>query len=201
MDDKAEQWQNEQTLAVCVDSLTQAFQDDPALTWLLGGNAEDRVARLKVFFPSVQHHAHRLGLVFTAQDQAGVSLWRAPGASQSSTYEMLPSAPALLRVFGFSLGRALKLNDAIHARHPASDDFYHLQYVGVRPAAQGKGLGRTVIQAGLQIADAAEKCVVLETATPSNVSIYQRMGFEVTEEWQLNDDAPMFWTMERPPQR
>ncbi len=36
---------------------------------------------------------------------------------------------------------------------------------------------------------------VLETATPSNVGLYQRLGYEVMSEWDVPKGGPHFWTM------
>ena len=50
------------------------------------------------------------------------------------------------------------------------------------------------------VARAAEQGlgVLLETATPDNVAIYTRLGFEIIEEWQVPDGGPQFWTMVHP---
>ena len=64
-----------------------------------------------------------------------------------------------------------------------------------RPAGQGQGVGGALLRAGL--ARAAGQPCYLETATPSNVGLYQAHGFGVRNEWQ-HGDAPNFWSMWHP---
>ena len=44
---------------------------------------------------------------------------------------------------------------------------------------------------------AAERGVlsVLETATESNVGLYQRLGYATISEWDVAGGGPHFWTM------
>jgi predicted N-acetyltransferase YhbS len=67
----------------------------------------------------------------------------------------------------------------------------------VRPGAQGKGWGGLAIRAGIAEANRLGVDTCLETAKQSNVGIYQRLGFEVVDEWQV-PGGPRFWTMVRP---
>ena len=55
--------------------------------------------------------------------------------------------------------------------------------------------GLALLRAGL--ARAAGQPCYLETATPSNVGLYQAHGFAVRNEWQ-HGDAPNFWSMWHP---
>jgi len=57
-----------------------------------------------------------------------------------------------------------------------------------------RGLG-AAMSAGL--ARAGGQPCYLETATPSNVGLYQAHGFAVRNEWQ-HGDAPHFWSMWHP---
>ncbi len=179
------------------ETLSQAFRDDPAICWVLKGDPESRQKSLLKMFPAVVAASSRSGLVRATEDGAAVSLWRNPDALQPGLIETMSALPVLLGIFGLRLPRALRLNAYMYSKHPDVGAFYYLQYVGVRPRYQGKGLGRQVIGAGLSIADSEERPVVLETANPDNVPLYQRMGFDVVEEWQVAAGAPKFWTMLR----
>ena len=71
----------------------------------------------------------------------------------------------------------------------------YLKMAGVRPDCQGKGLGGLAIRAGLAEAAGLGVPAVLETATPSNVGLYQRLGFATLSEWDVAGGGPHFWTM------
>ncbi len=103
----------------------------------------------------------------------------------------------MLRTFGAAIGRAITIAEAIDAHHPKGYDFWYLHYAGVRPECQGKGWGGTAIRAGVAHAEAEGKPIYLETATETNVGLYQRLGFTVIGEWDVPRGGPHFWSMQR----
>ena len=177
--------------------LADAFQDDPALSWLLP-NPELRRARLRLFFAAMVKADRKAGMILASPGDEVVTLWRAPGQTKPGLIETLGEGWPMLRTFGTALGRAMTVSSAMAAHHPAPDDFWYLQYAGVAPAAQGKGWGGAAIRAGIAQAAAASKPVMLETAKESNVAIYLRLGFKVIDVWQVPKGGPQFWTMFRP---
>lgn len=62
--------------------------------------------------------------------------------------------------------------------------------------AQGTGKGGAVIRAGLERVNAEGLPACLETAKETNIGLYRRFGFEVTEEWRLPGGPPV-WSMVR----
>ena len=106
---------------------------------------------------------------------------------------------ALVASFGLALPRGLKVQAGIDAHRPAGK-YWYLHYVGVRAAEQGKGHGGRIIRAQTAIADEQGLPCWLETATPANVGLYQRLGFVVQTEWDVAGGGPHFWGMWREPQ-
>lgn len=76
---------------------------------------------------------------------------------------------------------------------------WFLGTVGVHPAAQGKGLGRAVLEPGIQAAAEAQVPASLETADPRDVAFYRKLGFEAVAEVDIPDNGPKTWCMLRPP--
>ncbi|WP_292946393.1 GNAT family N-acetyltransferase [Novosphingobium sp.] len=183
--------------AVLIRTLARAFQDDPALSWILP-DPELRRLRLPRLFAVMIKADRRAGMILSAPNGEVVTLWRAPGQTKAGLVETLAEGWPMLRTFGRALGRAIMVSEAMAAHHPAPDDYWYLQYAGVDPAAQGKGWGGAAIRAGLAHAEAAGKPALLETAKEANLAIYLRLGFEVLEEWQVPKGGPRFWTMVRP---
>ncbi len=178
------------------DTLGLAFQNDPAVGWILP-DAGERARRLPMMFDLIVPGDLAAGVAFASPGGEGVTLWRAPGRAETGKLEMLRLIVPLLRTFGTALGRAMRIADAIEAHHPKGFDYWYLHYAGVRPAHQGKGWGGAAIRAGLARAEADRKPAWLETATPENVGLYQRLGFEVTQEWDVPGGGPHFWSMIR----
>ncbi|MEE4154855.1 MAG: GNAT family N-acetyltransferase [Erythrobacter sp.] len=177
-------------------TLARAFQDDPAFGWVFPDTAR-RAEVLRGFFGISAAQSLRHGWVLASREREAAALWYPPGVVTDGLLQTIADTVRLAAIFGRDLPRGLRLGEAIHAHHPKPQPYWYLRYVGVDPAAQGKGRGGAILRAGIEQA-ARNRCgVLLETATPTNVAIYTRLGFEVCEEWQPPGGAPTFWTMVR----
>jgi GNAT superfamily N-acetyltransferase len=79
--------------------------------------------------------------------------------------------------------------------HP-QESHYYLEYLGVTPEYQGRGLGSAILKYVTTKADEENTGCYLETASPNNVSLYQRYGFDVFAE--KNIIGLKSWFMWRP---
>lgn len=160
-------------LDACVDVLTAAFADYP-FSWRAAA-AGDRHARLRAYQELLLREVglpH--GRVHVLDGPGGidaVAVWSVPGDE--------PAAP-------------------VPGACRPEDPVWFLTTVGVRPARQGRGLGRAVLAPGLAAADAAGRDAFLETADPANVAIYTRWGFRVVAEEVPPHGGPRTWGMRRP---
>ena len=174
--------------------LAAAFIDDPALAWIFPAAAR-RPAQLTRFFGLITHADARLPLAQVALGPdggiAGAALWRPPGGWALPTASLIANVPRLIAAFGTALPRTLGLMGAMDHQHDRRPHWY-LQFIGVAPLGQGQGIGGALLRAGL--AQAAGQPCYLETATPSNVGLYQAHGFAVRNIWQ-HRDVPQFWSM------
>jgi len=185
------------SLELVVRTLAAAFHDDPALSWIVPQEVKRR-AMLFGFFKVMAEQSRRHGEILASPDGEAASLWYPPGkvsdGFRTSTYDNL----RMLAGFGFALPRGLTVAEEMYKRHPRPQPYSYLRYVGVDPETQGKGWGGAIVRAGVAKAAAQGQGVLLETATPDNVAIYTRLGFEITEEWEVPGGGPKFWTMIHP---
>lgn len=181
-----------------IQTLAMAFQEDPALSWIFP-DAQRRAAGLQRMFAILTPLDMAAGMALRSEGDEVATLWRSPGKAHTPMRQMITRAIPLLHAFGLALPRALTIGDAIDAHHPAEGArYWYLHYAGVRPQHQGKGWGGAAIRAGIAKADAAGVPVFLETATPGNVGLYQSLGFQITQEWDVPGGGPHFWSMLRP---
>lgn len=180
-----------------VETLAQAFQTDPALSWIVP-DPERRAAVLRGLFTVLVSADMRAGLALRTAGDEAASLWRAPGRARGHAGEFLRSLLPLVATFGWALPRALKVQGGIDAHRPKGR-YWYLHYVGVRTAHQGKGHGGRIIRAQTDVADAQGLPCWLETATAINVPLYQRLGFVTQVQWDVPGGGPHFWGMMRPP--
>jgi GNAT superfamily N-acetyltransferase len=179
--------------------LALAFEHDPVAAWFLP-RKRDRYAKLAQAFDSV--YVRRLslphGVAMTTDDHAGAALWIPPGRSQLSAMDNLRLMPHLARVYGRGLPRALKGMAAMDAVHP-HEPHYYLPIIGVDPAAQGQGVGSSLLRPVLERADREGMPAYLEATTPRNRALYARHGFEDVDVLYLPYDGPPMWRMWREP--
>ena len=177
--------------------LAAAFIDDPALAWIFPDTAR-RASQLERFFGLITRADARLPLaqVALAGDGhiIGAALWRPPGAWALPATSLIANLPRLAATFTTALPRTLGLMGTMDHQHDRRPHWY-LQFIGVAPAGQGQGVGGALLRAGP--ARAGGQPCYLETATPSNVGLYQAHGFAVRNEWQ-HGNAPNFWSMWHP---
>ena len=177
-------------------TLAAAFQDDPALSWIVT-DADKRRAMLPGFFKVMAEQSRRHGEILASPDGGAASLWYPPGKVSDGLIASLYDNLRMLAGFRSDLPRGLTVAEEMYKRHPKPQPYSYLRYVGVAPEAQGKGWGGAIVRAGVARAAEQGTGVLLETATPDNVTIYTRLGFEIIEEWEV-PGGPKFWTMVHP---
>ena len=81
--------------------------------------------------------------------------------------------------------------------HPMDRPHAYLWFLGVAPAAQGRGVGSALLRAANARNDAAGLPAYLETGTTRNVALSERHGFKVISQHKARADAPNMWSMWR----
>ena len=178
-------------------TLAAAFHEDPAMVWMLP-DAASRARRLTMLCRWMVGEHLKNGLVLGTAGCEVVTLWRPPGKVHAHEPMWHPGALRFVPIFRWRLPRALRVDGAIRGHLPADERWMYLKMAGVRPDCQGKGLGGLAIRAGLDEGKERGVPAVLETANPSNVGLYQRLGFATLAEWDVPGGGPHFWTMTNP---
>ncbi|HEX6782015.1 MAG TPA: GNAT family N-acetyltransferase [Solirubrobacterales bacterium] len=179
-------------VARVVADLHAAFMDDPVLCWTFPDEAKRRRYGHRYF----AMQARRLvpgGLVWRAD--GGGALWAGAGRWRESPLDALRLAAATFRGIGLRGGMVGRGLLGVESRHPREPHLY-LAALGVRPEGQGQGLGSALLRPGIEQADRLGLPAYLESSNIRNVPLYERHGFEVTEEVTL-PRGPGVWLMWR----
>ena len=164
-------------------ALAEAFHDDPVFSWLLPDGAT-RTAALRRFFAIETRHIalrHRQSTTTAGTGEAaGAALILPPGQWRTPVRVQALHAPGYQRAFGRQLPRALGTLTILERRHPRHRHYY-LAYIGVRPSAQGRGLGTALLQPLLDRCDREQLPAYLEASSPGNARLYRRLGFTTRE--------------------
>lgn len=178
----------------CSQTLARAFEDYALMRHFIDSDDQERRigAYQDLFLRRVGMTA---GHVWSADGGRAVAVWTAPDMTDPAAV-FSPLADEFARLSG-SRVEVMEASEAIMAQSRPAEPCWFLGTVGVHPDHQGRGLARAVIEPGLERAAREGLPAFLETSSENNVSIYQRLGFEVTASYDLPFDGPRTYAMMR----
>jgi ribosomal protein S18 acetylase RimI-like enzyme len=190
--------QIEAAAAVLVD----AFADYPVMAYLIGATGSPARARLTALFEYfVAARVLRDGLVLATGSEPSidaVALVTTP-LEGAAPPELAARREALWRQLGDDALVRYQGCGEVWRRFALAQPHYHLNLIGVRRSAAGRGLGRRLLDEihARSAADPRSAGVTLTTEDPANVSLYLRFGYQVVGESLL---APGIrtWSFFRP---
>jgi GNAT superfamily N-acetyltransferase len=180
-------------------ALARAFQTDPVFSWLIP-DAGRREAILQPNFELLLRRAWlRHEETYAGAGAAGACVWNPPETWKLGLRQELSLLPRLGRIWGRSSPRGLRALAKLERGHP-SEPHYYLVFMGVDPPSQGRGIGSAMMFPVLSRCDARRIPTYLEASSPRSRALYERHGFDVTEEFDFGGDSPPLWRMWREPQ-
>jgi ribosomal protein S18 acetylase RimI-like enzyme len=190
------------TVDQAADDFAAAFHDDPILDWFMRDDARREAARRRFFRVLMRESIMLDGVIERPRSGGAAAAW-IPSEKLGPLPLMreLRALPMLLGATGLSrFSRLLALREAMDKHHPTDEPHDYLYFLGVTPAAQGAGVGTRLLQAHTRHLDHEGRAAWLETATPRNVPLYQRHGFEIEVEFRPGGNGPLIFGMRRRPQ-
>jgi ribosomal protein S18 acetylase RimI-like enzyme len=180
------------------DITADAFRHDPFNLWLFGNFAGIE----NLFHLQARHIYAPRGLCYM-HGHEGACMWMLPGGDPSFGLREYAAftLPTLFKCGPRAVMRGIQTGEAMDERHPAFEHAY-LFSIGVRPSAQGKGLGRKLIQPVLDACDRKDLPAYLENSNPANTGFYVSYGFEPQgEPIHPQPGSPPLQPMVRQPRR
>ncbi|HCK65149.1 MAG TPA: hypothetical protein DHW49_02695 [Anaerolineae bacterium] len=189
-------------LQQAIDVMGKSFFNDPFLKYLAPDDA--RRKRLTPEFVSiVVKYCFLYGEVWTLPSLDTIACWLQPGKTSPTFIGVLRTGMLTMPLkFGWAgfnrFNEAVTYTDNLHKKF-ANQPHWYLWGLGVDPSQQGKGLGRSVLQPVFSKADEAGQICYLETQNESNLSFYQKLGFEVADSGVVPKSSLQVWSMVRKP--
>lgn len=185
-----------------VEVLAEAFHDYPVMRFVLRDSAryDADLRRLVHLFASarVLRREPMLGVRSAQGGLLGVAIMTLPASGPP------PEAFLALReeTWGHLGAAARQRYDAFGTAAGTltrTDPHHHINMIGVRPAAQGQGHARALLDAAHAVAagDEGSTGVSLSTELAGNLPLYQRFGYQVEGHVRV-DEALESWTLFRP---
>ena len=191
-------------------SLAAALIGDPFYRTVTVACGEDEAARqamLEAYFALALAEGKQAGRVDLAAEVCneagnGAAIWTTDttAALRQAAYAQRESAlRTLLGERGYAHFTAI-VGNMEHALAPHGlQDAWYLSIAGIDPAAQGRGLGASVLAPGLAAVDAAGAACFLETYNERSLPFYARLGFVVAGRYGEAVTGCDYWLMVREP--
>jgi ribosomal protein S18 acetylase RimI-like enzyme len=191
--------------AAAAGALARAFADSPVYLAVLANLSPEArgraLVRVKRGFVSAMAPHGESRVARTGGEVAGVTLITAPGGYPLSWLDEIRQSVGCATTGPSAIARFLKITAYMRRRHIVEPHFY-LFAIGVEPAQQGRGIGKTLLAELNARADAAGVPCYLETEKAINVRLYESVGYRVlTDELLPGLDNVRMWTMARPPKQ
>jgi len=177
--------------------LARAFGEDPFMSWLFPAPTY-RLKLVQAWMRvevanALEMEASWVSMI--SDEIVAGTIWSPPGRDlhESGTFNQL-----WYLVLGANPDRTSELAQGlsmIGSSHPDEPHFY-LNTVGVQPSLAGQGHGGAIIRHTLDLADVDGWPCYLESSSPRNIPLYERLGFEVIHEIAL-PNGPKMWGMWR----
>jgi ribosomal protein S18 acetylase RimI-like enzyme len=188
---------NEIELPAAVGIIARGMRDNPLHISALGNDADLRTNRLTGMFTVALPLLLTKGAVLGAFDGdtlVGIAGMIAPGRCQPTFGEKLTLTPRIVPAVGAGVAaRVLRWLDAWE-KHDPQQPHWHLGPVAVDAHLQRTGIGTLLMNEYCSRLDATHDVGYLETDKASNVTFYEKFGFETTAS-ALVLDTPNWFMM------
>lgn len=175
-----------------IQTAVLAFVTDPMARWI-SDRAAPFLEATGNFFDAFGGRAFEHGTAWTANDGQAVAMRLSPGTEPDGERMVAIleqyASPERFEEMMIVLGQ-------MEHFHPREEHWY-LPIIGCDPLYLGQGLGGMLMKTALERIDADGLPAYLESSNPSNVSLYERHGFEVIGEIQ-HGSSPTMLPMYRP---
>ena len=174
----------EERLGELSETAADAYQDYPLHNWITNGSC-DPVASKLIMQASLAAMQKDAVIYADSEELNGFAVWVPLGFTGSKTLPFLQNGGVqLLLHSGLGVIRKLLIYETfamkLKKKHTGHVDWY-LYNLSVRRDAQGKGIAKKLLRPMLEFCDDEKMVTYLETNKESNVSLYERFGFELKE--------------------
>jgi GNAT superfamily N-acetyltransferase len=173
--------------------LALGFAADPFMRWLYPEPNEflKHFPRVMSLFGgrALDHRA-----AYRNEDCSAVVLWLPPQVHPDEDNLVAYFEETVAREKQAALFATFEQMDRFHPLDPC----WHLAFIAVDPARQGKGLGAALLKKSLEQCDADQRPSYLESTNPANLSLYRRFGFEQIGLIETDEAPPLFPMLRRP---
>ena len=173
--------------------LKLGFANDTLIRWVFP-DANSYLESFDVWMEEFSKASFRNDIFFAEENFAGASIWHPPGEEfDDSLLE-----PTFGNIPEERWGAVAHFFEEFKIYHP--EDAWYLAFIAVDPSKQGQGIGSFLLKEALKMVDKNGDRAYLEASSERNKALYERHGFEMIGEVQV-DDSPSAYPMIREPRK
>jgi ribosomal protein S18 acetylase RimI-like enzyme len=177
-------------------ALAQAFFDDPVFRWAFP-DGDRRSRKLTPFFSLFVETLFTYDETYTDDHLSSAALWVPPGEKPTPEDVEEEFGERMAEIAGVDAERAYELSKLIEEHHPPGS-YYFLQFIGVSPKRQGRGIGSALLRVVSERCDRDQQWAYLDATSEQNKRLYEAHGFEAQAEYGPEGGPPL-WPMWREP--
>ena len=182
--------------------LSDAFQLDPHLQWLIRRDSKSDAARYLFFRQVLTRLPMPQNEIYTTHELSAAAVWFPPNRWKLPLSLQLSSLPELIEIIGWRSFLTRMLGIQIMESHHPKSPHYYLFLLGTTPDFRGLGIAGALLQSMLHRCDQERMPAYLETANETNVGYYARFGFQTLKTIQMPFSGGLkLWLMWREPKR
>ncbi|MFD7660585.1 GNAT family N-acetyltransferase [Actinosynnema sp. NPDC059797] len=178
-----------------VETLVRAFGDDPLFAWLFPDRATRPRRSAEFVRAVVGSTADHGGLVMASPGHECAYLAYPPGWQGEAAEDGALARPELRDLAGAVGALTRLLGERRHGLPP----HLYCTYIGTRPEAQGRGLGRALMEGFASWCDAEGVGFYAEASSQRSLALYERVGFPRLGDPIALPDGPLLHPVWRGP--
>lgn len=173
--------------------LAKSFAEDPSFKMVFH-QSNDRLSTIQAFFEHFVADAKKRGQITLAPNLQGVCLWYPADVDIFDTaFEqiLIDIVQLIAERVGEEKAQFWQYLIEQVGKHEPQQRRCEVFFLGLKPSAQGKGLGHGLIQPALEYADLHKLPCYLVSSNSRNFSFYKRHGFQEYSSIKITDTYSM----------
>ncbi|MEO8960662.1 MAG: GNAT family N-acetyltransferase [Ginsengibacter sp.] len=168
-----------------VDILTKSFDANQSVNYIVKQDKK-RIKRISALMSYSFEVCYLFGDVFLSGNEKACALVLYPDKKSTTLKSILLDMKLIFSCIGIeNIKKALVRESKIRNLQPKAS-MYYLWFIGVDPEYQGQGIGNNFLDDIVKDSEKKQKPVYLETSTLKNLPWYEKFGFQIYHELDLN---------------
>lgn len=168
-----------------INILVKSFDTNQSVNYIVKQD-QKRIRRISALMDYSFEICYLSGDVFLSGDKKACALVLYPDKKKTTLKSIILDMKLIFSCIGIeNIKKALARESKIRQLQP-KDQMYYLWFIGVDPGYQREGIGSDLLNNIIKDSHHKERPVYMETSTLKNLPWYQKFGFQIYNELDLD---------------